>query len=465
MADLTRRTFLKTGATAAAASAVIGALPGRRVHVEAAGAGGLRAGAATRDVTPPAGIPMWGYGNRTGPSEGTLDPLFAKALVLGAGDTALAIVVTDMGRMPLPPSCARIREAAAKAGVADVIFSATHTHSGPILEDPALSYPGELEAAIIETIAEAAKAMAPARIGVGRTEIDISHNRRVIVDGQCRMRWRNVERLPNGPIDRGAGVIRIDTLDGAPIAHLIHYACHPVVLGPDNLRYSGDWSGEMCAVIEKETGAPALFLQGAAGDINPYFDKTPLADGGEAAMRSEGRLAAAQVLRASRYIETADTAAPRLVYREEPVAVGTRWDLDDPGQIAILREALGERIYNVYLSKVTADLALPLGVLTINDVIAFAFTPGEPFIQHQIDFAAHSPLPHSFLCGYANDFHIYFPTVRDAALGGYGGITATYVGLGAGDKLVTQAAVMAGESIGRLGPIQGVGDFALIEMG
>ena len=61
----------------------------------------FRVGAADKDITPPVGIPMWGYGARHDmPSEGTLDPLMAKAIVIAAGDDKVALVGIDIGRGP-----------------------------------------------------------------------------------------------------------------------------------------------------------------------------------------------------------------------------------------------------------------------------------------------------------------------------------------------------------------------------
>jgi hypothetical protein len=70
----------------------------------------------------------------------------------------------------------------------------------------------------------------------------------------------------------------------------------------------------------------------------------------------------------------------------------------------------------------------------------------------------------TFLCGYANEFHIYFPTVRDITYGGYGAATVTYVGVGAGEKLVTRATAMIGEMTGKIHELRGPEDFEIKEL-
>src|ERR1035441_4772951 len=76
----------------------------------------LRAGVARAEITPPAGEQMWGYENRRQPAAGTLDPLYARVLVLEAGPESaprrLALVTLDLGRSFGPGSLARLRGAA-----------------------------------------------------------------------------------------------------------------------------------------------------------------------------------------------------------------------------------------------------------------------------------------------------------------------------------------------------------------
>src|SRR5215467_13079043 len=78
----------------------------------------LKAGVAKVDITPPTGLMMWGYFDRLKPAQGAIDPLFARVLVLEAGERRLALVDLDLGRTFGPASIARIRDEARKvAGI------------------------------------------------------------------------------------------------------------------------------------------------------------------------------------------------------------------------------------------------------------------------------------------------------------------------------------------------------------
>src|SRR5262249_46943044 len=74
---------------------------------------------------------------------------------------------------------------------------------------------------------------------------------------------------PLGPIDDSVAVLRIDALDGRPLAVVVNYACHGTSLGGRNNVICGEWRGRMMPVLQKLRGGQRLFLEGAAGDINP----------------------------------------------------------------------------------------------------------------------------------------------------------------------------------------------------
>lgn len=420
-------------------------------------------GVASRDITPELGLPLWGYSNAERLAEGIISPLMAKVIVFRTGGKSIGLVVTDIGRMPVVDQCNRIREAVKGDGIEHVIFQATHTHSAPFMELTELPHIKPIEEALVACLKEAAANAQPARVGVGRTTIDISHNRRLIKDGKCYMMWRNAERKPTTPVDHEAGIIRIDAAGGKPLVTLVNYACHPVIFGPDNKKYSADWPGEMCSMVKAATDAECIFLQAAAGDINPYMDKTPLTEGGLEAMQEEGQKAAKAVIAAHKKIEAIPPKTPSIAYREERLNIGTRWNVSDPAQDAIVKQVAG-KMYDFYMAPFAKNPEVPVGVLVLNNNLALPCLPGEFFVQFQLDLKAKSPVKDTFLCGYANEFHIYFPTIKDAAIGGYGASTATYVGVGAGEQVLNRAMIMIAEMTGHFGPLSGPQDFELLEL-
>ncbi len=254
----------------------------------------LRVGVATVDITPPAGVRMYGYGAR-GPnvSTGIHDPLYAKAIVLSDGERTTAWVTMDLGYADKPLTRDVRASVSATLGLDDVFLSSSHTHSGPaFVEDfPSTAQPWveDLRRKVTMAIVEAHDSLVPAQLGVGWGQVDVGHNRRrVRADGTVEMFWENRRGIPTSPVDKSVAVVAFDEPAGAPIATLINLAIHPVVLGPENLEYSADYPGAMMAWVEAHGGGQAMFLQGAAGDINPFWDKTPLADGAYEQMRQMG---------------------------------------------------------------------------------------------------------------------------------------------------------------------------------
>jgi hypothetical protein len=227
----------------------------------------FKAGTARRDITPREPVPMWGYGDRHDKlSEGVLDPLYAAALVLQTGGRKLAIVGLDLGRAPAEASLQRIRQRIkAEAGIEDSFIAGSHTHHGPVLEltdapgkgqgrfDAALRYYQQLEDGIVAAIVEANQKLVPAKLAAGSTQLDnFNRNRHT--------------KLEPKPSDRELAVLRLDDLQGKPLAVLVNFAAHPTMIPSSTLKFSADYVGALKATVEQATGAPAIFVQGAAGD-------------------------------------------------------------------------------------------------------------------------------------------------------------------------------------------------------
>jgi neutral ceramidase len=423
----------------------------------------LKAGVAKVDITPPPGLPMYGYFARAQLSTGTLDPLWARVLVLEAGEQRVALVTLDLGRTFGPSWLARLREAARKSsGIAFLLVTASHTHAGPNILD---EYPGDKlpawEAAALEKIAktidEASHRMSEARLGTGYGQVYIGYNRRrVNPDGTVTMLWQNPSKLPTAPIDPKVAVLRVDTVEGNPLAILVNYACHPVVFGPDNLQYSADFVGVMAKTVEQAFGGQplCLFLQGGDGDINPYFATTRLEDGAVKWRDWTGEQLGQEAARVAQGIRTEAAAEPSLEFAEDLLAVRLRWNAKKFRQG--LLDTYGPRIFEDHAGMLKGEWPqdeMPLAVTTllINKKIALMGMPGEPFVELQINWRDRCPVPDAFFLGYANGYYDYFPTIRAAAEGGYGAADSdTYVELGAGERMVDHALTRVYEMLGRL---------------
>lgn len=406
------------------------------------------AGAAKVDLNPPLGIPMSGYQVRH--SKGRKDPIEARVLALSDGSRKIAIVTLDLCFPFEPPAMEEIR-GKVRGKVDEVIFHASHTHSGPTYA----MAPEALAAAIPRVVAainEAASKLQPARIGTGWGQTYIGFNRRYILnDGSVHMFWRNEPKSTSTfPVDPTVGVIRVDRADGSPIATLVHYACHPVIFGPDNLDYSADYPSEMRKTVEGALGGMAFFLQGAPGDINPYYDKTPLIEDAVEVMKQTGRKLGEEAVRVARTIRTQAPAAASLKSKTVIVQSRNRWNIEKLKQVAQERYRLDASRTARLLRD---DMQLPVTTLLINDEIVLAGMPGEPFVEFQMQLRAKSPIPASFLMGYTNGYFAYFPTIAAAVRGGYGAnSTVNPTEVGSGERMLNTALISIYDLLGKLKP-------------
>lgn len=408
----------------------------------------FRAASAKVGITPKESVDLWGYSDRSGPATGTHDPLFAKILVLDDGQDRLALVTLDLGRPFGLPSMNVVRERVLKsAKVGHVGFSASHTHSGPTIDE---TYPEgkrpAWETAALDQIATAIETastnLQPARIGVGEGTAHIGHNRRLILpDGKVKMLWRNSTKIPTHPLDPRVGLIRIDNSEGRPLAIIVNYACHPVVYGPDNLQYSADYPSAMADVVEGAfPGCVCQFLQGAPGDINPYFDKMRLDEGAETLMRETGKTVGDEALKVAKEIQTSVPATPEIQVSVETRKFTLRYDRDK--LLDKIRPSVSPTTFERYQKYLSTPMDCPVTTILLNREIAILGLPGEPFVELGLNFRDRAPAKHAFFAGYFNGYHGYFPTIRAAVEGGYGaeGLVAR-IEVGAGEAMVNSAIV------------------------
>jgi hypothetical protein len=417
----------------------------------------LRAGTAKADITPAPGEQLWGYEDRKKPATGTLDPLYGRVLVLEAGEKRLALVTLDLGRTFGPASLERLRQSAKRSsGISWLLVTASHTHSAPVIMDEYKDGPPAWERAALEkierAIQEATNGLAEARMGTGTGVAYIGHNRlRVNADGSVSWFERNTTRIPTAPVDPTVAVMRIDRADGSPMAVLTNYACHPVVFGSDHLRYSADYPAVMNRVVEEKLGNRTLsfFLQGAPGDINPYYAVTPLEEDAVKWRDWTGDRLGQEAARVAGEIRTRAAPDASIQFTEEMMTVRLRWN--EQKFRAALVKFLGPKAIEEYGGLIKPEFQVPAATVLINKQIAWMTMPGEPFVDFQMNWRDRCPVPVAFLLGYTDGYYGYFPTIRAAANGGYGAASAaTWVEPGAGERMVDRAVVNTLEMLERL---------------
>lgn len=223
----------------------------------------MLAGFGKSDITPPVGTTLTGYLARLGPAVGVRDHLYCRALVLGQGADQAALLVADTLGFGVEYTL-QVKAAVSQAtGIAPerIILAATHTHAGPAsvflqgCGDLALDWLEGFPAQAVAAVRAAQSDLSEAEVHFGTVPVaGIALNRR---DPQ------------NGPLDEELSVLWFQGSDGAPKGSVLHYTCHAVVMDADNRQISAEYPGAACRQLEDLTGAPAMFLQGPCGDINP----------------------------------------------------------------------------------------------------------------------------------------------------------------------------------------------------
>ncbi|HEX6972527.1 MAG TPA: hypothetical protein VF234_09935, partial [Limnochordia bacterium] len=397
----------------------------------------LLAGAAAVDVTPPIGVDLQGYVSRAHGAEGILDPLMFRCVVCESGTERWALLAADLISFE-NEDADRIRTAAAQAlgkERAAVSLVGTHTHSGPALLR--LRGFGEVPPGYVDQLAAAAgravsmaleRLQAVTAVTVSGSAAFAVNRRRPQPDGSIAL-----APYPHGPVDPTVTVTLLRPAAegrgeaGPPVAILANYACHPVTLGV-NYHISADFPGVYARAVEAVfPGTVAFYLNGASGDINPigmgdpaYTRRCGLELAGEV-IRLVGRGAAAAsepaVLAVSEDVVTLplDELPPRSLLEEELrrceariAAAGSPSDGSVRGSIAVREWAQG------CLAEWDGHGAVPHRTEACMQAVrlghaAFAFVPGELFVELGLHIRRQSPARHTHVVGYANGWVGYLP--------------------------------------------------------
>ena len=386
----------------------------------------LQAGAARVAISVPGGVPLAGYGNASRrllfpdvldryphafwfkPSEGERDPLAARALVLESDGRRLAWIALDLLAVDAAFT-AEVSQRLAGAGVpaATLIVSASHTHSGPgAFVDSALL--GWLAVDRLDTAVRGA--LLDAVVAAVR-QADLARQSARLASASLATPRVTTSRL-NQPLDPELIVLRVTSTSGAPIALVWNYAIHGTTLGPRNLRLSADVMGETSRRMEQALGVPALFVNGAVGDVSPsrHGERGAVELGAELAVQVQAGWSQAQPV-------------GRAVLNVSEVSV------------ALPAARLAPR--NCLDGWAPAALALPLGTVFPREttltaatlgVVGWVSFPGElqTSLGRGIKDAGRGGLRHALVAGLSNDYLGYFLTAADYGRPSYVSCSSLY---------------------------------------
>ena len=404
----------------------------------------MKAGLARMDITPSG--PVWLDGMiRSHPSTGMHDRIFAKAMVLSSGpqmSDACAVVSADVCTLSAS-DCLKIRTMAEKqTGIpcGRIIVAATHNHSGPAtvghLNPREDAYTNDLPEKIAALIKKAAAAMAPAAVGCGSGQEDtISHYRRLLADdGHVVMNWEPwpAERIVRvlGVIDPDVGVIKIVAADAPAqlLGLLFNHAGHPNVMSGDNYLITPDYPGRAEALLEKEYGGTAMFVNGAQGTM----DIDGLKDRDWAGVERVACALAEAVKQTAQAIIPRAAACLRVGSHQYTVPARKISDKEKAWAEEILKKTGGavkpvaDGVGDDYKAALYLQLlkvqhqAIPLEQICIAvDDYAFISFPGELFTEIGMRIKATSPFRHTYILGLANGCVGYIPTRQAISEGGY----------------------------------------------
>ena len=236
---------------------------------------GLRAGAARVDVTPPVAA---GFEGPTGKYEN--EHLYVRAIVVDNGASRAALIGADQSNI----SEGEWKQASQRIAkeldcpIANILMSATHTHSPGIAIGPPPASPpaGGLDAnetrvvdGIVSAVQQAKGKLQPAQMAFGTGAAYLNVNRDA-VNPETHL-WTQAPNLLAAS-DKTVAVLKFETLTGEVIGVYVNYAMHPINGYLANFT-SGDFADAMSRYVEQayDDKPTVIFAQGASGDQNPLY--------------------------------------------------------------------------------------------------------------------------------------------------------------------------------------------------
>jgi len=283
------------------------------------------------------------------------------------------------------------------------------------------------------------------RLGFGSTIVsDLSTNR----------------QKEGGPVDEELIAMKVESASGEPIACLVNFAAHPVIMGSKNLLFSSEYPGYAMAALEKVLGPEVvcLFANGACGNITIKRRGPSFAE-----VERLGGMLAGHALRALGSAETseevrigASCASIPLGVRALPSVERAREELEalrklkpaDAAQASEIKKKISKAAGTASLAEKAEYIRASLGeeftthlqILELNDSLLVG-VPAELFTEYGLELKKRLGPGRTVVVGYCNDMVGYVVTPEAFEEGGYEA-GATLLDVEAGQRMVDAATRM-----------------------
>lgn len=409
-------------------------------------------------INAPVGTPLAGYYHARG-SDGVLDDLQAKTMLLDDGSIQVALVALDL----ISTTRSLVEEARAeierRTGIpgSRVMISATHTHTAPELihrgkrgeamladlpgaEEAAFKYSERLPGLIAQSVVLALSNAQPAALNVARGECpDLTFNRRFYMrDGSVGWNPGKLNpaiTLPAGTTDPAFEVLLVEApaakgTFGAPLGAYVNYPLHPDTCG--GTRLSADYPGALSRRMAEYHGRNfiTVFANGACGNLNHIDVSWARPQQGPGEGNRIGTLLAASIFRAYKQLAPVNgfilQATNRIV--QLPLREITPADIEDARKdIVSATDKTRDGFMRLVRAYRNLDIEERKGrpwevevqVFALGNDIAWVSLPGEIFVELGLAIKKHSPFPHTFIAELANGSIGYIPDQRSYAEGNY----------------------------------------------
>lgn len=405
----------------------------------------IEVGVAQIDITPDYPIRLNGYGSRRTVSEGIIQRIWAKALVIGSDDDG-PVVMLSVENCGLPDDLTeevsnRLEQ---KAGIPRENFVAcfTHTHSAPCLTNAAsFIFSADITSEEQEVIDRYTQHLTNWMEAI---TMEALTKRRL-----CRISWNVGElgfaknrRTEGGPVDHSLPVMKITDIYGNLYAVWTSYACHCTTLAGADNHICGDWAGfAQEAIQQTHPGATALITIGCGADANPESRMRPMPEGKQevfetrlAYAKEHGQAFAQEVSHQLERDAVNISNVPKGVFQRvnlpfDKLPTQEEWEerASQGGAIGYHAKKHLEMLQQG--QSIKTDISYPIQAWTFGDALAIVFLASEVVVDFSHRLKREFDNTRLWVGAYANAFPGYIPSERVLAEGGYeGGDAMIYFG-------------------------------------